>query len=199
MDEKRKRIDRRTFIKTSLVAGAGLALTSSINNFSWGASSGDDVLAEASLLDLSKMIRNGDTTSKKLVELYLERIQKFGGRNGLNAHITVAGDSALKQAEQLVIQEKRIDELEHQQAETTAQVKAIIDGENYFTVVGYANVIDIKVDKTTSSKIGKFASKLCRSKGWEIGTTLHPLYGHINSYPKDALMEAFEYFKGEIS
>ena len=51
MDEKRKGVDRRTFIKTSLVAGAGLALTSSINNFSWGASSGDDVLAEASLLD----------------------------------------------------------------------------------------------------------------------------------------------------
>ena len=101
MERKDKNIDRRAFIKTTLAAGAGLALTNSVHNSAWGASSGEDILAETSLYDLANMIRNGETSSRKLVELYLKRIQRFGGRDGINAYITVAGDSALKQAEQL--------------------------------------------------------------------------------------------------
>jgi Asp-tRNA(Asn)/Glu-tRNA(Gln) amidotransferase A subunit family amidase len=58
-------------------------------------------LADLSLDDLSKMVRRGQITSKRLVELHLERITKFDGRDGLNAYITVMGDAALKQAEEL--------------------------------------------------------------------------------------------------
>ena len=58
-------------------------------------------LENLSLDQLSKMIRKGEISSKKLVEAYLERIQKYGGPNGINAFITVAADSALKQAEGL--------------------------------------------------------------------------------------------------
>ncbi len=101
MDGKEKTIDRRTFIKTTLAAGAGLALTSSMGNLAWGASSSGDALAQSSLYDLAKMIRNGETSSQELVRLYLGRIQQFGGRKGINAYITVAGEEALKQAERL--------------------------------------------------------------------------------------------------
>jgi Asp-tRNA(Asn)/Glu-tRNA(Gln) amidotransferase A subunit family amidase len=58
-------------------------------------------LENLSLDQLSKMIRKGEINSKKLVEAYLERIQKYGGPNGINAYITVAADAALKQAEEL--------------------------------------------------------------------------------------------------
>ncbi|MCK4817236.1 amidase, partial [bacterium] len=88
-------------MKTTLAAGAGMALTASLSDLAWGKSLADGDLADLSLYRLSKMIRNGETSSKKLVELYLERIRKFSGPNGLNAYITVAGDAALRQAEEL--------------------------------------------------------------------------------------------------
>ena len=101
MDGKGKEVDRRAFMKTTLAAGAGVALTGSMSHLAWGKSPTDGDLADLSLFQLSKMIRKGELTSKKLVELYLERIQKFGGPNGINAYITVAGDAALRQAETL--------------------------------------------------------------------------------------------------
>jgi len=101
MRNNTERIDRRTFMKTTLAAGAGVALTGSINNLAWGKSPTDKNLADLSLFKLSKMIRKGELSSKKLVELYLDRIEKFGGVKGINAYITVAGDAALKQAEKL--------------------------------------------------------------------------------------------------
>jgi aspartyl-tRNA(Asn)/glutamyl-tRNA(Gln) amidotransferase subunit A len=58
-------------------------------------------LENLSLDQLSKMIRKGEISSRKLVEAYLERIQKYGGPSGINAFITVAADAALKQAEEL--------------------------------------------------------------------------------------------------
>ena len=58
-------------------------------------------LESLSLDQLSKMIRKGEISSKELVQAYLERIRKFDGPNGINAYITVAEDSALKEAEEL--------------------------------------------------------------------------------------------------
>ena len=101
MDSKEREIDRRTFMKTTLAVGAGLALSSSIGNLALGKPITDRDLADLSLYQLSKMIRKGEISSKKLVELYLERIQKFGGPNNINAYISVAGDAALRQAEEL--------------------------------------------------------------------------------------------------
>ena len=101
MDDKGKEMDRRTFMKTTVAAGAGVALAGSLGGLAWGQSSTNGDLAGQSLFQLSKMIRNGELSSKELVELYLERIQKFGGSNDINAYITVAGDAALRQAEEL--------------------------------------------------------------------------------------------------
>lgn len=101
MNEKVREMDRRTFIKSTLAAGAGLALTASMSDLAWGKSLSEGDIADLSLHQLSKMIRKGEMSSKKLVELYLKRIETFGGPNGINAYITVAGDAALREAEQL--------------------------------------------------------------------------------------------------
>ncbi len=101
MDKKSLDMDRRTFVKTALAAGAGLVLTGAMGDPAWGGAVSKDALAQRSLVELAKMIRNGETSSRKLVELYLGRIQQFGGRKGINAYITVAGEAALKQAEAL--------------------------------------------------------------------------------------------------
>lgn len=101
MDNGRKKIDRRTFMKGIMAAGAGLALTSSIGGLAWGKTVSEGSLVDLSLYELSKMIRNREITSEKLVGLYLERIQTLGGRNGINAYITVAKDAALRHAKEL--------------------------------------------------------------------------------------------------
>ncbi len=98
MESKGNEIDRRTFMKAALAAGAGLALTTSLDDFAWGSFSPDGELADRPLVDLAEMIRNGELSSRRLVEVYLKRIQAIDGRNGLNAYITVAGDKALAEA-----------------------------------------------------------------------------------------------------
>ena len=101
MDKKVTKMDRRTFIKSTLSAGAGLAVAASMGNFAWGKGYSDEDLADLSLYEQSKMIRTGEITSKRLVEIYLDRIQKYGGSEGVNAYITVASELALKSAEKL--------------------------------------------------------------------------------------------------
>ena len=60
----------------------------------------DDAIADLSLLDLSRMIRNRQITSRRLVEIYLDRIERYDGRDGINSFITVMADHALRAAEE---------------------------------------------------------------------------------------------------
>ena len=101
MDEIGMKMDRRTFMKSTIATGAGLAVAASMGNLAWGKSVSESDLADLSLHELSKMIRSREITSKRLVEIYLDRIQKYDGPNGVNAYITVASDAALKTAEEL--------------------------------------------------------------------------------------------------
>jgi Asp-tRNA(Asn)/Glu-tRNA(Gln) amidotransferase A subunit family amidase len=94
-------MDRRAFIKTSLAAAGGLALSTWMRDSAWGKASASADLTDSSLHELSKMIRKGEITSRQLVEAYLERIRRLDGPNGLNAYITVAADEALSRAEEL--------------------------------------------------------------------------------------------------
>ena len=100
MDRKKKEIDREP-MKNTLAAATGPTLAAGTGDRGWARSVATPDLSALSLAELSKMVRRGAITSKRLVELYLERITKFDGREGLNAYITVMGDAALKQAEEL--------------------------------------------------------------------------------------------------
>ncbi|MGH2971627.1 MAG: amidase [Gaiellaceae bacterium] len=55
-----------------------------------------DELAFAPALELADRIRNGDITSVELVEMYLDRIERFDG--ALNSYVTVDADGALAAA-----------------------------------------------------------------------------------------------------
>lgn len=101
MSEQEREMDRRTFIKASLAAAGGLALTHWMGEWAGAGSPLPQDLADSSLYQLSQMIQKGEITSRQLVETYLERIRSLDGPNGLNAYITVAGDEALWRAEEL--------------------------------------------------------------------------------------------------
>jgi Asp-tRNA(Asn)/Glu-tRNA(Gln) amidotransferase A subunit family amidase len=62
---------------------------------------GTAAIADLPLSELSGMIRSGKITARELVQLYLQRIEQYDGKSGLNSYITVAEENALKEAEQL--------------------------------------------------------------------------------------------------
>ena len=101
MSQKEKEMDRRTFVKSTLATGAGVLLAASVGDFAWGKAGSDEELAGLPLQKLEGMIRSGEITSKKLVQIYLDRIAKYDGPKGLNAYLTLASETAMKEAEQL--------------------------------------------------------------------------------------------------
>jgi len=104
----------------------------------------------------------------------------------------------LQQAKALVVLEEKQWELEREQArvakesaETKAQVVALVNGEDYFTIVGYTNLIGRKMPLDESQRLGKEASAVCRENGWETGHAPHPQYGSVKTYPREALEKIF--------
>lgn len=82
----------------------------------------------------------------------------------------------LSPIEQLLIQvqaqvenERRLKDLETRHGETQAQIRALVDGEDYFTVVGYANLVGLRLDRARTAAIG-----LCATKDWTVGKAPHP-------------------------
>ncbi|MEW6141283.1 MAG: twin-arginine translocation signal domain-containing protein [Thermodesulfobacteriota bacterium] len=69
MKDMEGQIDRRTFVKSTLAAGALVALGSSVEEPAWAQSSSTPELADLPLTELSKMIRDGQITSRRLVDL----------------------------------------------------------------------------------------------------------------------------------
>jgi aspartyl-tRNA(Asn)/glutamyl-tRNA(Gln) amidotransferase subunit A len=61
----------------------------------------DENIAGLPLHRLSELIRNRDVSSRQLVETYLKRIAKIGGRDGINAYINIAEKDALNKAGEL--------------------------------------------------------------------------------------------------
>lgn len=90
------------------------------------------------------------------------------------------------EAEQRLLEQRQV-KLETEQAVTKAQVQALVTGENFMTIVGYANLKKQRIDSPTASKYGKAASKYCREHGVTTGEANHPLYGACRTYPVEVL------------
>ncbi len=106
--------------------------------------------------------------------------------------------ATLSPAEMLVAQaqlylehERELQRLEQEQRAIKAQLSAMVNGEDYFTVVGFANLHRIKLDATAAKRLGRKATAICHANNWPVGEAKHPLYGLVGTYPIDALTEAF--------
>lgn len=97
----------------------------------------------------------------------------------------------LGHAQHLVDLERKQLALQKQQDETKAQVKALVDGEDYFTVVGYLNLIGERMDQKETAAMGKAVSAHCRTNGIRVGKSKHPNFGQVNSYPHETLEEVY--------
>lgn len=97
----------------------------------------------------------------------------------------------LSPSELLLMHAQRLVDMEREQAQMKAQVSALVEGENYLTVVGYCNLTGRRIDRVETARLGKLATAVCAANGWETGSANHPVFGRINSYPHEALALVF--------
>jgi Rha family phage regulatory protein len=105
----------------------------------------------------------------------------------------------LAQAQMLVDHERRVAQVEAEQAETVERVhkleaksQAFEEGVNFFTVVGYLNWRGLPaLTLVEASTIGKKAAALSRERGITVDKVRDPRFGTVNSYHHDILEEVF--------
>lgn len=142
------------------------------------------ILNEQQATLLMTYMRNNDIVKefkKRLVKAFYEMNQARTPAEQLLVH-----------AQRLVDHERKIAALEESQNVVKSQVKALIEGENYFTVVGFCNKKNIRVDQIQAQKIGRQASQICASNEWKTGKANHPLFGEVKTYPLEALELAID-------
>lgn len=61
----------------------------------------------------------------------------------------------------------------------------------YFTIVGWVNCKGRSVPNETASIMGRRAANYCRDHGIAMGSTSHPMYGAVKTYPKHVLDHLF--------
>lgn len=61
----------------------------------------------------------------------------------------------------------------------------------YFTVMGYAILSNVKVGLSLAAKIGKRAKIICQNKGYQIEKIRDPRFGQVGCYPTEVLQEVF--------
>lgn len=87
---------------------------------------------------------------------------------------------------------RQIAELATQQSYTQAQLSALVHGENYMTIVGWAKRHGIYLDASKASVMGLRVSRFCRDHSIATGEAPHPVYGRVKSYPMEVLDEVFQ-------
>ncbi|KJZ11107.1 hypothetical protein TW86_13420 [Halomonas sp. S2151] len=110
----------------------------------------------------------------------------------------------LQQAQALVEHERRLEDLEREQEdqrrkmrETECQLRAITEGEEFFTVSAYCSLHGYPVSSEAASKIGKAASAVCRDRGLPTGKAKHPRFGTVKTYPREALKQAAPFMESQ--
>ncbi len=71
-------------------------------------------------------------------------------------------------------------------------INRTLANENYFTIIGYANLKGIEAGKYHTPSLGRRAKKLSKDKGYVITSVPDSKYGAICVYHKDILAQVFE-------
>lgn len=62
---------------------------------------------------------------------------------------------------------------------------------DYFTVVGYASLNNIRIGLKAASSVGQKASRICKSRGYDMESIPDPRFGTVRMYPFEVLTEVF--------
>lgn len=92
-------------------------------------------------------------------------------------------------------QERQQKVLESRQATTEHRVNEIeerIKDNTYMTVMGFANIHRLKIGTKALQRLGRQCSTWCRRMGMIPEQTKHEKWGHVNTYPMQALKAIFK-------
>jgi anti-repressor protein len=89
---------------------------------------------------------------------------------------------------QLREQESRVNTIENDVKQLKA---ASLTRPDYFTVVGYATLNNMRIGIQIASKIGQKASRLCKMNGYPMDEISDPRFGKVHAYPKFILQQVF--------
>lgn len=92
-------------------------------------------------------------------------------------------------------QERQQKVLESRQATTEHRVNEIeerIKDNGFMAVVGFANIYHLNVGDKALQRLGKRCSAWCRRMGIKPEQTKHEKWGHVNTYPMQALRDVFK-------
>lgn len=84
----------------------------------------------------------------------------------------------------------RLDQIETAQREQEdrvraleQQVKQIDTAVDHFTIVGWARLRNVELPLAKASKLGRFATSVCKEHGIQMGEVPDPRFGRVNTYP----------------
>jgi uncharacterized coiled-coil protein SlyX len=109
----------------------------------------------------------------------------------------------LAQAQQLVDHERRVNDLEVQQAKTSREIEQLDDKvamvaakqntieNNYYSITGYASLLKKRVTSADAKELGKQAATLSRQRNIKIDKVADSKYGSVNAYHMDVLKLVF--------
>lgn len=99
------------------------------------------------------------------------------------------------QAQAMVELERKQNELEVVQAKQSKDIEYLktkaVHRTDYYSIIGFANRVKIKVGLEKAKKLGKMCVKLCKEKGYSTEKIEDPRFGYIRTYPHDVLEEIF--------
>lgn len=86
-----------------------------------------------------------------------------------------------------------VEQQEQKQAmmEIKAKTDAVLYQSNYFSIIGYANLQEIRIDLHTAASLGKLATKIAKDMGMTVKKVSDPRFGEVNIYHKDVLEIVF--------
>jgi Rha family phage regulatory protein len=141
-------------------------------------------------------------TGKKALEFKLEFIAAFNMMEEELIRIEserirnlTPAQMLLAQAQQMVEQENKIIALQVKQKETTDQIHKLAchihTRPDYYTIAGFGRLNGLSINEANAKRLGKIASAICKSNGFDIGSVPDTKWGSVNSYPSDVLYEVF--------
>lgn len=125
-----------------------------------------------------------------------ERIEELLTTGTTSTHPKTGAEMLLLYAQQMVEQERRINEIEGKQ---NLLEQKIVDIEQrtdtnirFTTIVGFANRFGIRCPIEQASVLGKKAVSICKKFGYNTGKIPDPRFGMVRTYPDEVLIEVFE-------
>lgn len=152
------------------------------------------VIKEANLyrLIMRSKLQNAEKFQDWVVEEVLPSIRKTGSysiKPMSPAEIIIAQGQALLALEQKQLE---LQEAQNRQAKDIEYLKTkAVHRPDYYSIIGFANRVKIKVGLEKAKKLGKMCVKLCKEKGYSTEKIEDPRFGYIRTYPHDVLEEIF--------